>query len=122
MIADGRMWFKDDRHRKSWLWREAKTQTEKLDGVPIRKSGAILAALNMKYQDVFLEALEVCCSPFRSEPAIGFVAFLTATCQHHAGERAASNSKQVSLEAGNDAAVGEYLLRKSKENKGVIDG
>lgn len=113
-IVSGAMEFSDEDHRKRWLWREAKFLAEELDAVPIKRSGGILAQLHGKYPGVFLDALEIACNPDSSRPALGFVDYLTATCQHLVGERAMSTSKQATLEAGIDAAAAEYLARKGK--------
>lgn len=113
-VVSGCLEFNDEEHRKRWLWREAKFLAEELDGVSIKRSGGILAQLHGKYSGVFLDALEKVCNPDASRPAIGFVDYLTGTCQHFAGERALATNKQSTLEAGNDAAVAEFLARKGK--------
>lgn len=103
-IPDG---LAPEERRKRYLWRVAKILIEELDGVPIKDSGTFLGLLHGKFPEAFLEAIELT-SAEGKRPGGEYRAYLTATCQRLAGERASQHNKQATLEAGNDAAAAAF--------------
>lgn len=103
----------DEERRKQLLWRAGKLLLEEIDGVSRRNSGGILAKLHGQYEAVFLDAVEATAGA--GKPGGSYVEYLTATCQHLAGERERVGNKNALLEAGADATAAAWVAKKKGE-------
>lgn len=95
--------------RKREIWRAGRALMDRA-GMPLKQQGTFLGKLAADFTfEVFAQAVE---SVTASMPGGEIQAYLMATCQSIAGVRQRRAARQTALEAGNDAAVDEWLNRK----------